>query len=243
MDMTKTEFLAKLARGLKKCGVEDTEEILAEYEEHFDFKLSDGFSQEEIAAKLGDPRELAAQFAGVKSGEKRGGRSFLTGLGLAFTDLFAFCCFALLWAWELVMAAATVAFGVLSVCLLLGLNLRFLIPQMPYGCALLYGVSFAALTVLSGCGSCYLALWLRQLMRAFARFHHNAMAAASGRPVLAPLPTCPLLSGRIRRVLRRVVLLSLCAFAIFAVLGMIVSMLQAHALQFWHVWGWFGYPG
>lgn len=241
--MTKTEFLSTLESALHKNGVRDASDILAEYEEHFAFKLADGFSQEEIAAKLGRPEELAAQFGAERPGEKRRGHRFLTGLGLGFTDFFASCCFVLLWAWELVMAAATVAFGVLAVCLLFDMNIRFLIPAMPYWCSAIFGAGFAALTVLAACGSIYFAAWLRQLMRAFARFNHNAMAAASGEPILAPLPTYPLLSGKARRTLRRFALVSLGVFAILAVLGMIASMLSAHAIQFWHAWGWFGYQG
>lgn len=43
-----------------------------EYEQHFVFKLADGYSEEEIAAKLGDPTALAAQFdAAAQGGEKR----------------------------------------------------------------------------------------------------------------------------------------------------------------------------
>ena len=60
--MTKTEFLTRLGAELKARKVSDMEDILGEYSRHFDYKLADGYSEEEIAARLGSPEELAAQF-------------------------------------------------------------------------------------------------------------------------------------------------------------------------------------
>ena len=105
--MTKNEFLSKLENELKKNGIEDVDDILGEYEEHFAFKLADGYTEEEIAAKLGKPAELAAQFENDGSGEKRGGRKLVTVIGLVFADLFAAICFALLWAFEAAMSVAS----------------------------------------------------------------------------------------------------------------------------------------
>ena len=241
--MTKNEFLSKLENELKKNGIGDVDDILGEYEEHFAFKLADGYTEEEIAAKLGKPAELAAQFENDGSGEKRGGRKLVTVIGLVFADLFAAICFALLWAFEAAMAAAAAATGTLSVCLLLGLNIHSWIPAMPYWCGAIFGLCLAALTVLAAVGCIYVAAYLRQLMRSFARFQHNSMAAASGRPILPPIPTNPQLPAKMRRTLRQLALVSLAAFAICFVLGMLVSMLSAHALSFWHAWGWFGYTG
>lgn len=53
-------------------------------------KLADGYTEEEIAAKLGDPAALAAQFAPTETASRPGsGRRVLTGIGLGFADLFA----------------------------------------------------------------------------------------------------------------------------------------------------------
>lgn len=56
--MTKLDYMAQLAQELKRRGVADADDVLEEYEQHFAFKLSDGYSEEEIAAKLGSPRSL-----------------------------------------------------------------------------------------------------------------------------------------------------------------------------------------
>ena len=52
----------KARKELKARGVADAADIEEEYEQHFAFKLADGYSEEEIAAKLGGPAKLAAQF-------------------------------------------------------------------------------------------------------------------------------------------------------------------------------------
>lgn len=46
--------------------------MLEEYEQHFAFKLADGYSEEEIAARLGSPAELAAQFEAAPQPKRRG---------------------------------------------------------------------------------------------------------------------------------------------------------------------------
>ena len=53
--MTKTEFMTRLEHELCKRNVVDAADVMEEYEQHFAFKLADGYSEEEIAAKLWTP--------------------------------------------------------------------------------------------------------------------------------------------------------------------------------------------
>lgn len=81
--MTKSEFMTALASELNQRKIADSDEILNKYRQHFAFKLADGYTEEEIAAKLGVPLRLAAQFEpsdAPKSGERRS--SVLTWLWL-----------------------------------------------------------------------------------------------------------------------------------------------------------------
>ena len=48
--MTKHEFMERLTNALKRNGIEDISEIIDEYEQHFAFKMADGFCEAEIAA-------------------------------------------------------------------------------------------------------------------------------------------------------------------------------------------------
>lgn len=92
--MTKLEFMNKLASELHKRNIADAADVLEEYEQHFAFKLSDGYSEEEIAARLGSPADLAAQFEPAPQGAKRRSAA-LTCLWLGWLDVF-FCLFAVL---------------------------------------------------------------------------------------------------------------------------------------------------
>lgn len=241
--MTKNEYLAQLANELKKNDIADTDDIVSEYEQHFAFKMADGFSEEEISAKLGNPVVLASQFESSKNTGKSGGRKIITIIGLVFADIFAGVFFALLFAWEAIMAALSLAGAAVAVCLFGGLNVYSLIPPMPYWCGAVFGLSFAALAVLTSTGCIYFAAFIRQLMRSYGRFHHNAIAVASGSPVLPSLAINPQIPARASRRMRTVALLSLAIFAACFVLAMIVSMISSGALGFWHAWDWFGYTG
>ncbi|HHW47363.1 MAG TPA: DUF1700 domain-containing protein [Clostridiaceae bacterium] len=239
--MTKNEFLTILANELKKNNIADAEDIINEYEQHFAFKMADGFTEEEIAAKLGNPAVLASQFESAGEAKKYGGKKAITVIGLCFVDLFAGAFFALLIAWEIIMAVFSVSNAVIAVCLFSGMSPWLLIPPMPYWCAAVFGLSLTALSVLSAVGCIYFAAFIRQLMRSYGRFHHNTIAAASGNAVLPSLAIHPRLPAKTNRRIRSAALFSLTLFVICFILGMIMSMISAGALEFWHAWGWFGY--
>ena len=93
-------------------------------------------------------------------------------------------------------AAAALCFAALAVCLLGGWNIAGLIPAMPYWCGAILALSFAALTVLLVIGCVYYAAFLRQLVRSFGRFQHNALASASGEAALPALAINPQFSAK-----------------------------------------------
>ena len=68
--MTKTEFLAKLRQGLNGLPAATANDIVADYEAHFNDAAEAGRNEAEVAAALGDPDRLARELrteAGVKS--------------------------------------------------------------------------------------------------------------------------------------------------------------------------------
>lgn len=60
--MTKDKFLQQLRHSLKKLSKEEVADILQDYEEHFAFGLEAGKSEEEIAASLGSPAQIAKSY-------------------------------------------------------------------------------------------------------------------------------------------------------------------------------------
>lgn len=187
--MTKAEYLSAFGRELKRLGVADAGDVLEEYEQHFEFKGRDGCTEEEeVSARLGDPAALAAQFAGTGTAS---GSGALTAVGLGFMWIFAALFFVLLAAWAVVMAAFAIACAACAVCLAVGVDAGGIIPDMPYYCALLYALALAALSVLSAVGTVYYALFVRAVVRAWARFAHNTLASARGGAALPALPVAP----------------------------------------------------
>jgi hypothetical protein len=238
--MTKNEFMHILTHGLESLRIDGIDDILEEYEDHFTFKMADGYSEEEIAAKLGDPAELARQFAtDSKPTVRRGGNVGITGVGLGFADFFVAIFFVLLWAWEVVMAALTVSAGIVGIGLFGGQDFSGLIPNMPYWCGAVFGLAAAALAVLAAAGCVYFAAFTRQLMRVYGRFHRNVMARAAGRPVLPPLAVRLQFVPGTRKNLRKVTMIALVLLAVCSVAGYVVAALSAGNLEFWHVWHWF----
>ena len=237
--MTKNDFLCSFKSALEKNRVPDIDGILGEYEQHFTFKMSDGYSEEEVAARLGDPTALAGQYDNDHASSGR--NKFFTVLGLIFSDIGGGCLMILLTAWLIVIAALSLVSLVGAVCLICGINICALLPSMPYGCAVIYGVMLAALSVLSAAGCIFYAAFLRQLLRAYLRFHHNALASASGRVPLPKAGINPQLDAKLNRRLRTTVLISLIAFSVCFILAFVASAFAAGGIQFWHLWGWFGY--
>ena len=82
--MTKNEFLTQLMNELNKNDVADTADIISEYEQHFAFKIADGYSEAEIAAKLGTPVDLAAQFESGRAEKYSRIQKAVTIIGLGF---------------------------------------------------------------------------------------------------------------------------------------------------------------
>lgn len=138
--MTKNEFLSRLEAELEARRVPEPEDILGEYRRHFEYKLADGYSEEEIAARLGAPEELAAQFEPEREAPhpSRAGsaaRSALTWTGLVFADMFVLSFFMLFASWVAVVACAALASGLVSLCLLIPFDMQPYVnlPEIPTG--------------------------------------------------------------------------------------------------------------
>jgi uncharacterized membrane protein len=238
MIMNKTEFINTLANTLKERKINDVDEIVAEYEQHFIFKMADGYSEEEIAARLGDPKALGKQF-NSETNKTTTGSKVIVAIGLVFTDIIVTMLFVLLFTWAIVLGAVVVAFTVAGVCLISNLNISSLLPSMPYFVGLIFAAMSLALAVLAAVGTEYCWLYARQLLRSYRRWHANTLAAAGGEATLPQIPAHPQIGAVKNRRMRKIALIALTVFVITFQSGYIIAMLTAGAFQFWHVWGWF----
>jgi len=60
--LNKKEYLAKLRMYLQGLAISELEDIISDYEEHFNIGISKGKSEEEISRELGDPKEVANSY-------------------------------------------------------------------------------------------------------------------------------------------------------------------------------------
>lgn len=238
--MTEKQFMEKLTAALSDRHVAEIDDIAEEYRAHFVYKRKDGYTEEEICKKLGDPTAIAAQYDAAPS-QGSAGMRVLHLTGLAVADFFFGVLCALLGAFAVVMAALVLSCAVAAIVLIAHIEAAplVLVPAMPYPCALLYGLSMAALTALSFVGTVYLIRFIGQLCRAYCRFHGNVRARASERPTLPPLSPYPQLKAATARRLRRTAFIGVVAFAVFLTVGFIVSVITAGSFEFWHMWNWF----
>jgi uncharacterized membrane protein len=70
--MNKRQFLDSLQLSLQTLGPAAVRDILGDFDEHFAGGTSRGKSEEEIAAELGDPAEIAQQYLDAASGSQAG---------------------------------------------------------------------------------------------------------------------------------------------------------------------------
>ncbi|WP_044640978.1 DUF1700 domain-containing protein [Risungbinella massiliensis] len=93
--MTKDKFFAELEDQLRKLPKIEQEEILADYEEHFEHGRLKGRTEHEIATGLGSPKKIARELmADYHIGQAKENqsypslfRAFYTSIGLGFFNL------------------------------------------------------------------------------------------------------------------------------------------------------------
>lgn len=93
--MNKKQFMTELRKNLKGLSKEDREEIIEDYEEHFDVGKKKKRKESEIAKSLGRPKQIAKQAKAellVSKAEKKKSmkniwRAFFATIGLSFFNL------------------------------------------------------------------------------------------------------------------------------------------------------------
>ena len=93
--MNKKEFLHRMSKYLGNVPREDEQDIMSDFEEHFEMGKKEGRSEEELAESLGDPRTIAKQFranimlarAEKETTAENITRAVFASLGLGFFNL------------------------------------------------------------------------------------------------------------------------------------------------------------
>jgi len=76
--MTKNQYFKELKKKLKLYSIKDSDEILKDYEEHFNESIINGLTEEEVCEKLGSPDVVASQYVKEEfKTKKKGCKKFL----------------------------------------------------------------------------------------------------------------------------------------------------------------------
>lgn len=74
--MNQAEFMRQLRQELARAGQTDIDDILSDFTEHFANGIANGKSEVDIARELGDPTEIAAQYASEQPERKASGTRY-----------------------------------------------------------------------------------------------------------------------------------------------------------------------
>ena len=236
--MNKEQYLEALQKALSANRVEDIDDIISEYEEHFSRKFSDGYPEEEIAARLEKPEIIAEQFVIAPEGDakRRKGANIFGKTGVLFLDLFMIILDAILYAFVAVFGVVAVAALAAGAYVAAGGGFIVLpLPVIPVVPGIFVGVSLLGLSTLLAIGTVYYTLFVTQINRAYFRWHRRVMTGRIG----PPLSTAPSLNGKLKRRLRSIALISLLVFIVAIVIAYVWMSVSAGSFEFWHVWHWF----
>ncbi|MGD9910219.1 MAG: DUF1700 domain-containing protein [Candidatus Izemoplasmatales bacterium] len=232
--MNKQDFLNNLRIELNKNNVQDIDDIMSDFEEHFANRIEEGIKEDDISRKIGLPEDIAKDYAKQSLPEKNPSKGWIR-FGLVFIDFFAILLLVTVFLSFIVLAAFTVSLFVLGLFLVIGANISNLIPTMPYVSGLLIGISMISLSVFSGIGTMTIYLYIRQWVRAYSRWHKNKLVGN----IYPSLSKHPKVSKRKSSILKLINIYSIILFISTFTIGYIVSALLANSFEFWHVWHWF----
>lgn len=160
--MNRREYINKLSMYLQGLPSSELQDILSDYEEHFDIGLSKGKTEEEISAELGDPKEVAdsykANFKNInKENETRNyttndnSRKFLIGIMLiAFNLIIVLGPYMALLGVLLSFYGIGIGFTIGGIAILFGLPFQFFIPMQILNplTSISFGVGLGSLGIL-----------------------------------------------------------------------------------------------
>jgi len=232
--MNRTKFINDLKKELKNNNVSEIEEILEDYEQHFNFKIEEGKTEEEIIRKLSKPSEIAKEYAS-NSKKTNNGQKGLIIAGLSFFNLFAFCFYVLMFATVLVVGALSIASLATGVCLITTLNIANLIPSMPYLCAFALGISFLGLSALSAIGTIYMYLYVKQWLKIYFRWCKNLL----NNNIYPTLSAHPKISKKLSSNFKLICMIGLITFVSAFCIGYLAMILYTGNFEPWHIWNWF----
>ncbi len=232
--MKRIEFLEKLRIELKNNHIQDIEDILEDYVEHFSYKLEEGWTEEEIAKNLGEPANIAKDYLRI-SDKKSNSSKVPAIIGVSFTSiLFAFI--YIFMAVAIVgLAAASIISLCLGFCLITTVNIAGIIPAIPYFPSFMLGLAFLAFSLLLAVGTIYLFLYVKH----WGKLYFNWSKCVLKQEKFVSTSLHPSFSKKLSSKLKLILIISLIIFVATFIISYFAMCLMANSFEPWHIWKWF----
>ena len=240
--MTKAEYLKQLKKALKRNGVADIDEIINEYSQHFDCKLAEGSSEEEIAARLEAPSEIALQFnlnEDVHTPQKKSTAfKWIINCIMPILSIVDFSVVLTMVCYGICAIASSAAVAASGAAIVLG-NVSTVpqgmsVPEMPAAASILSCIclmAFALLLFISGILIFKLGIYC---FASFYRFWYNCVAASPKGKL-----NFPRFKSKTKRVLSIVSAIAAVVFILSLAAVYMYLASYTGSIEFWHVLGWF----
>jgi uncharacterized membrane protein len=183
--MKRNEFIRRLKAGLKGMPQDDIDEIVGDYEAHFEAGTAEGRSEEEVAAALGNPARLARELrfeAGFRNWESDRSPSSAWAAILAFMGLATIDILILL---PIVLPVIGVIFGLFVATLAMFIAGGFILIAGPFSgfpggwlVAVLAGLGTMSASVAAGALLTLVGIWLVNALMWFGRLHYRVIEPA-----------------------------------------------------------------
>lgn len=188
--MSRAEFIAQLRRALSGMAPKEIDDIVADYNAHFDEAVAAGRSEHDVAGALGDPQRLARELraeAGLRRWETQRTPAALIGAMVSLGGMLALDIFILL---PLLFAFGAFVFGMGIVLFAGGVaGLGLLLSGMLHwghltSIALSASRTLTGIGLLGGSVGCGALLWLVleglvKLLGRYARLHYQVLKPAA----------------------------------------------------------------
>lgn len=183
--MTRNEFIKRLKAGLKGMPQDEIDDMVADYEEHFDAGLAEGRSEEEVAAALGNPGRLARELrfeAGYRNWEAGRSPSSAWAAIIAFMGLATIDILILL---PIVLPIIGVVVGLFIAVVSIFIAGGFALIVGPFSgfpggwlVAILAGLGLMSAAVAAGALLTLVSIWIVNALMWFGRLHYRVIKPA-----------------------------------------------------------------
>ena len=183
--MKRNEFIKRLKAGLKGMPQDAIDDIVADYEEHFEAGLAEGRSEEEVASALGNPGRLARELrfeAGMRNWKTEGTPSSAWSAILAFMGLATIDILILL---PIVLPMLGVMFGLFVAVVACFIGGGFMLIAGPFSgfpggalVAILAGLGTMSASVAAAALLTLVSIWIVNALMWFGRLHYRVIEPA-----------------------------------------------------------------